>query len=48
MIAVGVMTPDLWEALLNGLRFEKRDYTSVVLCPIAFFGVYVMLYLLLR
>ena len=40
------MTPELWEALLNGLRFEKEDYVSIALGPIAFFGVYAILYLL--
>jgi hypothetical protein len=40
------MTPELWEALLNGLRFEKEDYVSIALGPIAFFSVYAILYLL--
>ncbi len=48
MIAAGVMTPELWEALLNGLRLEKEDYVSIILGPIAFFGVYAIFYLLLR
>ncbi len=42
------MTPELWEALLNGLRFEKKDYISIVLGPVAFFGVYAMFYFLLK
>ena len=42
------MTPELWEALLNGLRFEKEDYISIALGPVAFFAVYAAFYLLLR
>ena len=43
-----VMTPELWEALLNGLRFEKEDYISIALGPVAFFGVYAMFYFFLK
>lgn len=42
------MTPDLWEALLNGLRLENKDCISIILGPIAFFGVYTISYLLLK
>lgn len=42
------MTPELWEALLKGLRFEKEDYLSIALGPVAFFGVYAIFYLLLK
>ena len=48
MTVVIAVTPELWEALLNGLRFEKKDYASIILGPVAFFGVYAMFYFLLR
>ena len=48
MTVGAVMTPELWEALLNGLRFEKEDYISIALGPVAFFGVYAMFYFFLK
>ncbi len=40
------MTPELWEALLNGLKLEKSDIASIALAPVAFFGIYTIFYLI--
>ena len=40
------MTPELWEALLNGLKLEKEEFAAITLLPIAFFGLCALFYFL--